>query len=237
MTSPVFKQLYESALSDALHEDALLLDIGAKDGKIASELADSIGCRALALDIDFDGEAATLPCDAVQADGTAMPFPDGSVDAIISNMVFEHVPDEERLIAETARVLADDGIFVAICPNRAWPGDGHGYPVGMPWLPDAIGNRVAKPYDRQYDRDEEWYQAAYHPVWSITVRKELATYFDSVEFRSAKLLDADLDRSDTKQRLLDTFAEPLELAFSSRVGTRLVEMVFPTPVYVSTRPK
>jgi hypothetical protein len=89
MTSPVFKQLYESTLSDALHEDALLLDIGAKDGKIASELADSIGCRALALDIDFDDEAATLPCDAVQADGAAMPFPDGSVDAIISNMVFD----------------------------------------------------------------------------------------------------------------------------------------------------
>lgn len=233
----MFKQLYESTLSDALHEDALLLDIGAKDGKIASELADSIGCRALALDIDFDDEAATLPCDAVQADGAAMPFPDGSVDAIISNMVFEHVPDEERLVAETTRVLAGDGIFVAICPNRAWPGDGHCYPVGMPWLPDAIGNRVAKPYDRQYDRDAEWYQAAYHPVWSITVRKELSTYFNSVEFQSAKLLDADLDRSDAKQRLLDTFAEPLELAFASRVGTRLVETVFPTPVYVSTQPK
>jgi hypothetical protein len=74
-------------------------------------------------------------------------------------------------------------------------------------------------------------------VWSITVRKELSTYFNSVEFQSAKLLDADLDRSDAKQRLLDTFAEPLELAFASRVGTRLVETVFPTPVYVSTQPK
>ena len=237
MTSPVFKQLYESTLSDALDEDAVLLDIGAKDGKIASELADSIGCRALALDVDFKDGAATFHCDAVQADGTTMPFPDGSVDAVISNMVFEHVPDEERLIAESARVLADDGVFVSICPNRAWPGDGHGYPVGMPWLPEAIGSRVAKPYDRRYERDEGWYQAAYHPVWSITVRKELATHFDSVEYRSAALLEADLDRSDTRQRLLDTFAEPLERAFSSRVGTRLVETVFPTPVYVSTQPK
>ena len=236
MTSPVFAQLYNSVLSDALYEDATLLDIGAKDGKIASELADSTGCRSLALDIDFD-DGAAFPCDAVQADGTAMPFPDGSVDAVISNMVFEHVPDEERLIAESARVLADDGVFVSICPNRAWPGDGHGYPVGMPWLPDAVGTQVAKPYDRKYGRDEEWYQTAYHPVWSITVRKELAAYFDSVEFRSVELLDADLDRSDSRQRLLETFAEPLELAFSSRVGTRLVEAVFPTPVYVSTQPR
>lgn len=226
-------------LTDAgcLDEDAVLLDIGAKDGKIAAELADSIGCRSLILDIDFDDEAAAADCDAVQADGATMPFPDDSVDAIISNMVFEHVPDEERLIAETARVLSEDGVFVSICPNRAWPGDGHGYPVGMPWLPSAVGNRVAKPYDRKYDRGEEWYQAAYHPVWSVTVRKELSRYFDTVEFRSEELLAADLDDSDRKQRVLEAFAGPLELAFASDIGTRLVETVFPTPVYVSTNPR
>jgi SAM-dependent methyltransferase len=237
MTSTVFKQLYESTLSDPLDEDAVLLDIGAKDGKIASKLAERIGCRAIVLDIDFDDEAAACNCDAVQADGTTMPLPDNSVDAIISNMVFEHVPDEERLIAETARVLTDDGIFVSICPNRAWPGDGHGYPVGMPWLPEPLGSKIAKSYDRQYGRGEDWYEVAYHPVWSVTVRKELSTYFDTVEFRSDELLETDLDRSDTKQRLLDTFAEPLELALDSNVGKRLVEAVFPTPVYVSTNPR
>jgi len=237
MTSTVFKQLYESTLSEPLGEDSVLLDIGAKDGKIASKLAECIGCRSIVLDIDFDDEAAACNCDAVQADGTTMPLPDNSVDAIISNMVFEHVPDEERLIAETARVLTDDGVFVSICPNRAWPGDGHGYPVGMPWLPEPLGSKIAKPYDKQYDRDEDWYQVAYHPVWSVTVRKELSTHFDTVEFRSAELLEADLDRSDTKQRLLDTFAEPLELALNSDVGKRLVEAVFPTPVYVSTNPR
>ncbi|GCF14509.1 hypothetical protein Harman_24440 [Haloarcula mannanilytica] len=237
MTSPVFKQLYESALSDSLDEDAVLLDIGAKDGKIASELAESIGCRAIVLDIDFDDEAAACNCDAVQAEGETMPLPDNSVDAIISNMVFEHVPDEKRLIAETARVLTDDGVFVSICPNRAWPGDGHGYPFGMPWLPKALGNRIAKPYDKQYGRGEKWYQVAYHPVWSVTVRRELSEHFDSVEFRSAELLEADLDRSNTNQRLLDTFAKPLELALASDAGERLVEAVFPTPVYVSTKPR
>jgi SAM-dependent methyltransferase len=237
MTSTVFKQLYESTLSDSLDADAVLLDIGAKDGKIASALAESIGCRAIVLDIDFDDERTASNCDAMQADGAAMPLPDNSVDAIISNMVFEHVPDEKRLIAETARVLTDDGVFVAICPNRAWPGDGHGYPFGMPWLPEALGNQIAKPYDRQYGRDENWYQVAYHPVWSVTVRRELAEHFDSVEFRSAELLEADLDRSDARQRLLDTFAEPLELALASDIGERLVEAVFPTPVYVSTEPR
>lgn len=237
MTSPVFEQLYESALAEYLDADSVLLDIGAKDGKIAAQLADSIGCRSLILDIDFGDGAATSRCDAVQADGMEMPFPDNSIDAVICNMVFEHVPDEERLIAETARVLSDDGVFVSICPNRAWPGDGHGYPVGMPWLPKAVGNRVARPYDEKYDRGEEWYRTAYHPVWSITVRDELSNHFDTVEFRSGELLETDLDDSDTRQHILDAFAGPLEVAFSSDLGTRLIEAVFPTPVYVSTEPK
>lgn len=237
MTSSVFKQLYESTLSGSLDEDAVLLDIGAKDGKIAADLADTFGCRSFILDIEFEAEAAEADCEAVRADGTGMPFADDSIDAIISNMVFEHVADEERLIAESARVLADDGLFVSICPNRAWPMDGHGYPVGMPWLPAGVGHRVAKPYDRQYDRDEEWYQAAYHPVWSVTVRRELSRHFDTVEFRSDALLDADLDDSQPKERALDAFATPLELVFSSAIGSRVIETLFPTSVYVSTDPR
>ncbi|MBV0901735.1 class I SAM-dependent methyltransferase [Haloarcula salina] len=239
MTSTVFKQLYRSALADSerLDEDSVLLDIGAKDGKIASALADAIGCRAIVLDIDFDEDATDRDCDLIRGDGTEIPLPDDSVDAIVSNMVFEHVPDEEALIADTARVLSDDGVFISICPNRAWPGDGHGYPLGMPWLPESIGGRVARPYDQKYERGEGWYREAYHPVWSITVRRELSRYFETVEYRSGDLLDLDLDASNGKQRLLETFAEPLELAFSSRLGRRLVEAVFPTPVYVSKHPK
>lgn len=63
----------------------------------------------------------------VQADLTALPFRDGSVDGILCEMVLEHVPDAEGAIRELRRVLSGGGrIYLALpflWPYHASPHD------------------------------------------------------------------------------------------------------------------
>lgn len=49
----------------------------------------------------------------------ALPFPDGTFDAVVSFQVIEHVADDDRYIAEARRVLAPGGRLLLITPNRA----------------------------------------------------------------------------------------------------------------------
>jgi SAM-dependent methyltransferase len=48
-----------------------------------------------------------------------LPLPDASVEAVVSFETIEHLPreDQPRMIAEIARVLADDGVLVLSAPN------------------------------------------------------------------------------------------------------------------------
>jgi len=46
------------------------------------------------------------------ADATAMPFPDGSFDSVVSCLMLHHIVEWERALAEVARVLRPGGTFV-----------------------------------------------------------------------------------------------------------------------------
>ena len=49
-------------------------------------------------------------------DITCSPFPDGAFDVVISNEVLEHVTDLDAALADTARILARGGTFLATFP-------------------------------------------------------------------------------------------------------------------------
>ena len=49
-------------------------------------------------------------------DATSLSFADGSIDLIVSNDVFEHVPSPEKAFAECARVLRGGGVLLATIP-------------------------------------------------------------------------------------------------------------------------
>ena len=55
---------------------------------------------------------------AVVANATALPYPDGSFDRIIAAEVLEHIDDDERAIAELARVLRPGGTIAVTVPAR-----------------------------------------------------------------------------------------------------------------------
>ncbi|WP_420610526.1 class I SAM-dependent methyltransferase [Candidatus Poriferisodalis sp.] len=114
-----------------------VLDLGCGAGRHAFESARR-GCVTVASDRDADelravtGMFAAMddageidsPGDqqlghAVVADATALPYPDASFDRIIAAEVLEHIVDDERAIAELARVLRPGGTIAVTVPARA----------------------------------------------------------------------------------------------------------------------
>jgi SAM-dependent methyltransferase len=62
-----------------------------------------------------------------RAGAAALPFPDGTFDAVVVCLVFEHIADHKPAIAEIARVLQPGGRFLFLlnhpllqAPNSGW---------------------------------------------------------------------------------------------------------------------
>jgi O-antigen biosynthesis protein len=51
-------------------------------------------------------------------DAQALPFPDGSFDAVVSFETIEHLPDFRAYLSEVQRVLRDDGVFIVSTPDK-----------------------------------------------------------------------------------------------------------------------
>jgi SAM-dependent methyltransferase len=110
-----------------------VLDLGCGGGRHAFEAARR-GAHVVALDADpgeLDqvlamaaamAQAGEVPASAsirpAAGDATAMPFADGSFDAVIAAEVLEHIPADADAFAEIARVLRPGGVAAVTVP--AW---------------------------------------------------------------------------------------------------------------------
>ena len=91
-----------------------VLDLGCGDGQISRLLAGR-GARVVGIDPTWNqirvaherGGGATY----ARSGAAALPFADGSFDAVVACLVFEHIDDVDAAIAEVARVLRPGGQF------------------------------------------------------------------------------------------------------------------------------
>lgn len=114
-----------------------LLDLGCGSGDLARHLA-AAGYRVTGCDI-----APRMLEQAAEADRDravrwllldpgwrALPFPAGSLDAVVAASVLEYVPDPAMVLGECARVLRPGGILVCTVPDVAHPVRWLEWPLG-----------------------------------------------------------------------------------------------------------
>ncbi|MCX7847078.1 MAG: class I SAM-dependent methyltransferase [bacterium] len=112
---------------------AVALDVGAGSGYMSIELARA-GWRVIALDLTPAGVATLL--NAASAEGVRerivpiigsamnLPVSAACVDAVVGNAIIEHLPDDQRFVAELARVCRAGARGMLVAPIKlryVWP--------------------------------------------------------------------------------------------------------------------
>jgi SAM-dependent methyltransferase len=136
---------------------AHVLDVGSGEGLLQDVVEDYTG-----LDISATARAKYHKR-FVQADARAMPFPDGSYDAVWTIWVLEHVPNPEQALREIRRVLKPGGLLYLapawLCSDLA----ANGYPV-RPYSDFGIGGKLIKASVPLQN------SAAFHALYMLPIR-------------------------------------------------------------------
>ena len=113
-----------------------VLEVGTGEGQVARAIVAANGSTVVGVDPTRNQieEAARRGAGPrfVRSGAAALPFDDGSFDAVVCCLVFEHIDDVDEALAEVARVLRPGGRFV-FCLNHPLlqtPGSG--------WIDDQI---------------------------------------------------------------------------------------------------
>jgi ubiquinone/menaquinone biosynthesis C-methylase UbiE len=103
-----------------------ILDCGCGSGSLSIYLSKQLGEKTYGVDlsefgVNLAGELAKkvgAECEFKSGDiEKNIPFPDGFFDLVIMAEVMEHLVNPERAVAEVARVLKKDGLFLLYGPN------------------------------------------------------------------------------------------------------------------------
>ncbi len=143
---------------------ATCLDIGCSSGTITMGLA-PLFARIVGLDYDEIalGEidrSSTSSLGFLRGDAMHLPLADDSIDVIICAQVYEHVPDDTRLVAEIYRVLKSGGIVYFSGPNKLFPIEMHYNLPFLHWLPERLADGylcLVGRGDHYYERSRSWW--------------------------------------------------------------------------------
>lgn len=121
------------------------VDVGCSTGFTAAALADA-GAAVIGLDIDVPGlryasERFGGSISFLCADGSALPFPDRSIDIVVFNHIYEHVVDADAVMSEIRRVLRPDGVAYLGLGNRLGVVEPHYRLPFLSWLPRNLADR------------------------------------------------------------------------------------------------
>jgi SAM-dependent methyltransferase len=112
--------MYFKLLQRFLGSRRSLLEVGSGGNDLLGRLGSSF---AVSCDLSFDMlrvRSNSQRSQCVVAAGEALPFRDAQFDGVFLINVLEHVTGLEAVLGECARVLEEDGIWLAVTPNGNW---------------------------------------------------------------------------------------------------------------------
>ena len=97
-----------------------VLEVGSGSGDMLECVAGSgrVGCDLSIEMLRARARRYETPC--VVGAGEELPFRDGRFDGVFLINVLEHVSDVERVVAECARVMREDAVWLGVTPNGNW---------------------------------------------------------------------------------------------------------------------
>lgn len=157
-----FKRRFETC--EALSEARSVLCLGARIGTEVRAMH-ALGYFAVGIDLNPGSDNAYV----LPGDFHHIQFPDGSVDAIYTN-VLDHVFDLDKMLGEVARLLRPGGLFIT--DMIAGFGEGHvpGEYEAMHWkdteslsqkIIDISGFQRETGRDLGFSRRDQWYQVVF----------------------------------------------------------------------------
>jgi SAM-dependent methyltransferase len=130
---PEYEEQILPMAAAALDGCGLVLDVGCGEGQLARlvRAGQAVGVDPTWAQISVAHQRAGGPVYG-QAEAAALPFRAASFDAVVACLVFEHIADVDRAIAEVARVVRPGGRFLFFLnhPLLQTPGSG--------WIDDQI---------------------------------------------------------------------------------------------------
>jgi ubiquinone/menaquinone biosynthesis C-methylase UbiE len=139
-----------------IQEKMNILDVGCGTGAVTGDIASLTGGQVTAVDIDekkLDIASCYLSgkenIKIMRADATDLPFPDGTFDLVLFNIVLVYIRDQQRAINEMARVTKKGGTVLATLEpdyesSIDYPEDPV-YPLHVKWMKEkGIDTRAGR---------------------------------------------------------------------------------------------
>lgn len=101
------------------HAGVRVLEIGGGNGFQASLIA-ALGAQVDSIDVAGQKVDVQRHFPVSLYDGRTLPFPDHFFNRVFSSNVLEHIHDLGVTLAESKRVMKDDGVAIHILPTPAW---------------------------------------------------------------------------------------------------------------------
>lgn len=157
-----------------------------------------------AVGIDLDADVLPKPTSrraTLVGDAGAVPVADESIDVIICNQTYEHVPDAWELFDEIKRILKPRGIVYFGAMNAAWPIEPHYHLPFIHWLP----RKLSKPIMRLFGNSQGYLEK---PLSSSRLR-DLVSGFELYDYT------------------LRVIADPVAFRAEEVVGARFAKVLLP----------
>jgi 2-polyprenyl-3-methyl-5-hydroxy-6-metoxy-1,4-benzoquinol methylase len=99
-----------------------LLDVGCGANLVYDQAISELGKQVVGVDFTWNflklaPQDAPAPVSLVQGDALSLPFQDGAFDAVICSETAEHIPDDDSVVRELARILRPCGWLFFTVPN------------------------------------------------------------------------------------------------------------------------